>query len=380
MSATPAKAARNPAIDRLRGLVMVLMVLDHTRDFFRGFRFNPTNLQTTTPLFFMTRWVTHFCAPVFVFLAGTAAFLYGRSHTQKEQFRFLLTRGLFLVVLELTVVRLGWVPDPFYRFTLVQVIWAIGWSMVFLALVSRLPVAVVAGIGLAIVLGHNALDGVHGGPLWRVFHERTLLEPWRGHKFMMAYPLLPWFGVICVGYGFGPMALSISPDRRRNILLLGAAITVLFEIMRLVNRYGDPHPWHAQRDAVFTFLSFLDCTKYPPSLLYLAMTLGPALMLLVLFERGQNWALSALATFGRVPLFFYVAHLYGLRIVSGVLGYQRWGMKGFEPPPTGHGGSPEYPLWATYVVWVLAICALYPACRWFAGVKQRSRSPILAYL
>jgi uncharacterized membrane protein len=359
---------------------MVLMVIDHARDFFHGVRDVPTNLATTTPFLFFTRWATHFCAPVFVLLAGTAAYLYGRSHTEGETRRFLLTRGLWMVFLELTVIRFGWVPDPFFRFTLIQVIWALGWSMIALAALSYLPLRAVVGIAVVMIAGHNLLDGVRGdlfgdwGWLWAVLHERRGLEPLPGRRVMISYPLIPWIGVMALGWGLGAIMVRPAAERQRWLLRLGVAATVAFFVLRGLNVYGDPAPWGRQRSMVLTALSFFNCEKYPPSLAFLLMTLGPAMILLSYAER---WAdapgAKPLVTVGRVPLFFYVAHLYLLRFTSAPIAFLRLGPVALGPPPTGTAGSPEFGLWTAYAAWIVALAVLYPMCVWYAGYKQRKR-------
>lgn len=384
---------RNSAIDALRGVVMVLMVLDHARDFYFGaMRIRPTDLAATTPLLFFTRWVTHFCAPVFVFLAGTSAFLYGARRTKAELSRFLLSRGVFLVLLEITVIRMCWIPDPFYKFTLLQVIWAIGWSMVLLAAAVRLPMPAVVAIGAVIVAGHNAFDGVHAkelgswGWLWSMLHERASFQPLPGRRVFLSYPMLPWFGVMALGYGFGSVMRRDAAERRALTLRLGLATTLAFVVIRALNVYGDPGPWSPQRSPLFTVMSFLNCEKYPPSLLYSLMTLGPALCLLAWLDSGKVAASAAarrlvapLAVLGGVPLFFYVAHLVLLRYSSAPIAFVRFGPSAFQPPP-GHAGSPELPLWVVYVVWVLAVVALYPLASRFRAKKEARPESWLRYL
>jgi len=371
---------------------MVLMVLDHARDFYFGpGRIRPTDLAATTPLLFATRWVTHFCAPVFVFLAGTSAYFYRSKKGPAELRRFLWSRGLFLVVLELTVVRMCWIPDPTYRFTLVQVIWAIGWSMVALALVSRLPDLAVAALGAIIVAGHNLLDGIHAaelgawGPLWSVLHERAMLMPLPGRQVFLSYPVLPWFGVIFLGYGFGRVMQGELAERRARTSRLGVALMLAFVVLRAVNVYGDPSPWAPQGSAAFTVMSFLNCEKYPPSLLFVLMTLGPALSLLALLDREQSGAgaplfrlVNPLVVLGGVPLFFYVAHLALLRYTSAPIAFVRFGPSAFRPPP-GHAGSPEFDLWVTYVAWIVAVGVLYRPSVWFGKLKARSVSGWVKY-
>lgn len=385
-AATETTPERTRSIDLLRGIVMVLMVLDHARDFFVGFAVSPTNLQATTPALFLTRWVTHFCAPVFVLLAGVAARLYGEKRGLPALRRFLLTRGLWLVLLELTVVRFAWVPDPFFRFFLIQVIWVLGWGMVVLAGLSFLPVRAVVAVGAALVAGHHLLDPFDRGsfgalePLWNLLHERAFLSLGT-RKVFVSYPILPWLGVIALGFGLGGWYQKSAPERRRLLLQSGGLVCLAFLLVRGINLYGDPRPWAEQaRGAIFSVLSFLNCEKYPPSLSFLLMTLGPVLVALALLERVPGKRLEPLAIFGRVPLFFYVAHLYLLRLLSAPLAYLRYGPSAFAPPPRGHGGSPEYPLWTAYAALALTVLLLYPVCRWFARKKAESRSPWLSYL
>jgi uncharacterized membrane protein len=395
-TAAPRATARTASIDLLRGAVMVLMVLDHARDFFNGFRVRPTDLAATTPALFFTRWITHFCAPVFVLLAGVAACLFGMRNGPQRLSRFLLSRGLWLVILEVTVVRLCWIPDPGYHLTVIQVIWTLGWSMIVLAALSRLPWPAVAAIGGIIVAGHNLLDGIRArdlgglGPLWTILHQQGVLEPAPGHRLFISYPILPWIGVMALGFCLGRIFTWPADQRRRFLIRVGGAASATFVVLRFINIYGDPKPWTVQpRGGLFTLLSFLNCDKYPPSLAFLLMTLGPALIVLGLLqrpgddpsgEREPPALLRPLLVFGRVPLLFYVGHLVLLRYVSLPLSVAKFGFAAAVQPPPGHAGSPEYPLWATYVVWALALLLLYPLCRWFAAVKARRRDWWLSYL
>ena len=308
-------------------------------------------------------------------LAGTAAFLYGHVRRPRERALFLLTRGLWLVLLELTIVRFAWVPDPTYTYIFVQVIWAIGCSMVLLAPLSLLPPRAVALIGALVVVLHNLLDPITAESLgsagigWAILHERAGFELFRGRHFVVLYPLVPWIGVIALGYGLGE--IYTRSDRPKWLFVLGAALTIAFVGVRALNVYGDPEPWSLERDALFTVMSFLNCEKYPPSLSYLLMTLGPILLALAALDRVNAAWIEPLAIFGRVPLFFYVAHLYLLRITAGALAYSRWGMDAFTPPPHGHAGSPGYPLVSAYFAWAAALLLLLPACRWFGALKRR---------
>lgn len=387
--ATPTTAGRSriAALDVLRGIAMVLMVLDHARDFFFGMtRVVPTDLAVTTPALFATRWVTHFCAPVFVFLAGTSAWLYRTRHSPAEATRFLLGRGLFLVLLEVTVIRLCWIPDPTYSFTLVQVIWALGWSMMMLGLASRLPRGAVVALGAAIVLGHNLLDSVHAADLgvppwaWAFVHERATIEPFPGKKVFFSYPVLPWFGVMALGYAFGAVVQTEPAARVARTRRIGLALTLLFFAVRGINAYGDPAPWSVQATPLLTAMSFLNCEKYPPSLAYLLMTMGPALLLLSVLDtpRPPGRIRSALAVLGGVPLFFYIAHLVLLRYTSLPLAYLRFGAAAFEPPP-GHAGSPDYDLGVTWLAWILAVIVLYPLAARFQRRKELRPESWLRY-
>jgi uncharacterized membrane protein len=382
----PAPArVRNDAIDIVRGLVMVIMALDHARDFVMGFGGgNPTDPATTTVPLFFTRWITHFCAPVFVLLAGVGAGLARKKKSAPELARFLVTRGLWLVLLEVTVVRAGWLLNLNYHFVVFQVIWAIGWSMVLLAPFVYLPPLAAGLWGGALILGHDLLDGVHAANLgwyWNILHEQGQLHPSQWTTIWLAYPLIPWIGVMAAGYALGCTLPADAVARRRLFARLGAGFTVAFVILRAINHYADPQAWSVQpRGPVFTVLSFLNCSKYPPSLDYLLMTIGPALLLIAALElRPLNPFTTWMRTFGRVPMFYYLCHLYVLHLVSIVCFIPFWKDPAFRAKIL-ETGSPGWGLGATYLVWIVAVVALYPACRWFAGVKQRSRNPWLSYL
>lgn len=389
---------RNDAIDLLRGVVMVVMALDHVRDFFSSFAADPTAaLDTTTPGLFVTRWITHFCAPVFVFLAGTSAFLAGTRRTRPQLARFLATRGLWLMICEVTLVRLGWLFMPDFQIVVFQVIWTLGVSMIVLAVLVMLPLkpAHIGIFGLALILGHDALDGVRATDfgsarwLWVVLHERAVLSLGQGRIINVIYPLVPWPGVMAAGYAFGQL-YAWPPERRRRFLVrLGVALTVAFVAVRAVNIYGDPHPWTAQRSSLYTFFSFLACSKYPPSLCYLLMTLGPAIAFLGLVDgvdaARSRWA-GPLVIFGRVPFFFYVLHvplMHGAAVAVGALGWGAAGAAAFGHklllPPAAYARY-GFSLPVVYLVWVLVVLALYAPCRWFAGVKARSRAAWVSYL
>jgi len=404
MESNPAKArlsgqgsprTRLDSVDLLRGAVMIVMALDHTRHYFsKDLAFDPTDLAQTYPALFLTRWITHFCAPVFIFLAGTGAFLSrARGKTTKELSGFLLTRGLWLVVLELTWVRcLGWLFNFDYHYSMGIVIWAIGWSMVALAMLVYLPTRWIAAVGLVMIAGHNLLDHVPPEQfgsfawLWRILHSGGIIEPVAGYRFAAGYPLVPWIGVMAAGYGFGSLMLGEPSVRRRRLVVLGSLLTAFFVLLRLVNVYGDPDPWSPQRSPLFTFFSFLNCHKYPPSLLYLLMTLGPALLMLAFFDGGAPRWLKPVLVFGRVPLFYYLIHIPLIHGLAVLLAYVRLGRAdwlfanstetGAPQPPAGYGCN----LIVVYLIWLGIVLALYPACKWFAEVKRRHASAWLSYI
>jgi uncharacterized membrane protein len=389
VSHVPAAAgARLPGIDRMRGLVIVLMALDHVRDFFNvdALHFDPTDLARTYPALFLTRFVTHYCAPTFVLLAGVSAFLHGKKLDDRRALaRFLLTRGVWLILLDAIVVSPVWELElgPIHLATL----WAIGVSMIALAGLVFLPPRTMLLIGALILLSHNLLDPLHAamfgnwGPLWSILHEPGALP--FGLPGGVSYPVLPWIGIMALGYGLGPVFLEPATVRARQLTLLGLAFLALFLLLRGTNFYGDPSPWSTQRDSVMTALSALNVTKYPPSLLYALVTLGPALLLLPAMERLGGAAGEVLATFGRVPLFIYLLHLYAAHAAAVALflaeGFGFDQLRGFgaeAAPPEGLGLS----LPGTYAAWILIMAALYPACRWFADVKRRRRDWWLSYL
>ncbi len=368
----------------LRGVVMVVMALDHARDYLTSFDSDPTNLAKASAALFLTRFVTHYCAPVFVFLAGTAAYL-SRAHGKsvRDLSRFLLTRGVWLVLLELTVVRFCWMFNVSYHFSVLQVIWAIGWSMVAMALLVRLRTQWVAVVGGVMVVGHNLLDGIHArglgawGLAWSFVHEpRWDYQPLPGYRLAIAYPLIPWIGVMALGYALGAVMVQSEEARRRLLGRMGLGAVAAFIVLRASNLYGDPHPWMTQKSGLFTVLSFLNCEKYPPSLCYLLMTLGPALLALTLFERMRGPVARFFIVFGRVPLFYYVMHLVFIHSVHELFARARLG----HFPGEDEQVSLQFSLFGVYVAWVLVVLALYPLCWWFAGVKARNRSAWLSYL
>lgn len=373
---------------------MILMALDHTRDFFGMPGINPGDLaRTTAPLFF-TRWVTHFCAPVFFLLMGTGAYLSLGRRSPSQLSRLLVTRGLWLIVLELTVVRcFGFQFNVDYHVTMLVVLWALGWALIALAALVYLPPTVVAIIGVVMMATHNLLDPISArslgafGPLWSVLHAPGIVFMRPDYIVFVAYPLIPWVGVTAAGYGLGQLYRGDAAHRQRLLLRMGVALTAAFILLRLINSYGDPSPWAPQASAMMTLVSFLNTTKYPPSLLFLLMTLGPALLLLWLTERVTSPLLRPALVFGHVPLFYFVLHLPLIHLLAVVVCYARYGQAWwmFASPsldkypfttPPGWG----YSLPIVYVVWIAIVVSLYPACIWYARVKQRRGDWWLSYL
>jgi uncharacterized membrane protein len=378
---------RVDSIDLLRGLIMVLMLLDHTRDFFGSSAVNPRDVND--PALFLTRWVTHFCAPLFIFLAGLSAFLYGaRGRTRQELSLFLLTRGAWLVLLELSVVLFGWTFNPAFNFFVLQVIWAIGWSMIALAGLIYLPRVALVAFALAMIAGHNLLDGIKAeqlggfGSFWLLLHEPGFLQLAPGIKVLAVYPLVPWIAVMAAGYAFGPVMNFPERQRRRWLIGTGVSLVGVFVVLRALNVYGDPVAWQPSASWSARVLSFINCEKYPPSLLYLAMTLGPGLIALALFENARGRLAGWLITFGAVPFFYYIVHIYLIHVVAiaaaAFAGADLAWL--FQDPigtkPNGYGVS--LPL--IYVLWFAFLLALYPLCRWFAALKQRRHDWWLSYL
>ncbi len=385
---------RLDAVDRLRGLVMVLMALDHTKGYFVDAHFDLLDLTQTTPALFLTRWISHLCAPTFLFLAGTGAYLASwRGKTRPELAWFLVTRGLWLVLLELTVVRMAWTFDPDLSGNNAGVLWAIGWSMVALGGLVFLPTSIVGVFGIFMIAGHNLLDDINPAcfgswtPLWEILHRKEMhhddLQLFNDAiTFGTQYPLIPWIGVMAAGYGFGPLLLRDPASRQRLLVGLGTGLCVAFVVVRALNVYGDPDPWSVQRDATFTVLSFLNCHKYPPSLCYLLMTLGPALLLLAFFERAPHVPGRPLLIFGRVPMFFYLIHIPLIHCLMAADAYARYGAAVLpalfdgQPLPADYG----YSLPVVYGIWLGILLTLYLPCRWFASVKSRRRDWWLSYI
>jgi uncharacterized membrane protein len=370
---------RVESIDLLRGAVMVLMVLDHCRDFFGDARIDPTNLSTTTPALFFTRWVTHLCAPTFSLLAGISAALWGAGRSRGELARHLVTRGLWLILLDLTWDNVFIFNVP--HFLLGLVLWELGWSMIVLAGLIYLPRVVIGGLAVATIAGHNLLDGIQPGEgalglLWTFLHAPGMRELPGGVPILLGYPLIPWVAVMALGYAIAPLFSRPSERRRPVLVMLGLGAIAGFVVLRWLNVYGDPRPWAPRGDFTWTLMSFLNVTKQPPSLLYLLVTLGVAFLGLAALDRGMGRLGAPLRVIGRVPLFFFllqwpVAH--GLAAaVAALRGFPVGWMFRFPPfeCPAGYGNS----LTIVYLSWVVTVVVLYLPSRRYWAWKQRRRS------
>jgi len=382
-------------IDTVRGLIMIIMTLDHSRDFlhFQGPQYSPLNMATTTVILFFTRWVTHFCAPTFVLLSGVSAWLAGLKRTRKELTEFLFKRGLWLIATDLLVITFLFTFDAAYHVFVLEVLWAIGCGMILLGLLIRLQASLmlIGGIGLLLIFGHNLLDaipvpnkGVTGELLTLMLTGRGAIIPLGGDRIVaLLYPALPWSGALLTGYMLGSLyAPGYGADRRRKVLLTaGAGLVVLFVMLRWMNSYGDPAPWSTQRDAAHTLLSFLNATKQPPSLAYLSMTLGPVLILLALIEKTANRFTAFCAVYGNVPYFYFLVHLGLLRAMNIllILG-SGLPMKSDGSPLVWQALGFGYPLWLVYIYWGFVVLALYLPCKWYGTYKKMHRQWWLSYV
>ncbi len=396
----PSVDSRLRSIDLIRGAAMVVMAIDHARVY------SGVPADGPEPAVFFTRWVTHFCAPAFIFMAGTSAFLYGRRHPGLS--RFLLTRGAWLVLLELTVLRVAWTFNfDFAHYEMAGVIWVIGWCMILLAGLGKLPLAAVGVFGLAVIAAHNVMDSYLPGltrtlgedrfaGLWKILYVGFFAGPVRlgadGPVLVVLYSIVPWVGVMAAGYAFGKV-LTLEPRRRDRVCLaVGLGATALFVVLRGFNLYGDPRPWAAAspgtagRPPMPALLAFLNTTKYPASLDFLLMTLGPTVALIPLLERVRGPLAGWITVFGRVPFFFYVLHIPLIHALALAVSVVRLGHVSpwlFANHPMGNPPPPEGYAWGLpllYAVWAAAVVILYFPCRWFAGVKGRRKDWWLSYL
>lgn len=378
--------ARITSIDMLRGIVMVLMALDHVRDYFHydAYFFDPTDLTQTNPTLFWTRFVTHFCAPVFVFLAGTSSFFVGQRRDKKSLSTWLLKRGIWLVFAELTIIKLAWYFKLDYSTTLLQVIWILGLAMIFLAGFIHLPKKLTIALSILVILGHNLLDGISAADtfspaLWTFLHVFNII-PVDNINIFVGYPIIPWVFVMPLGYYFGELYLpSFDAQLRvKRLWQLGLGMTVLFIVLKFINLYGDPYFWSTQKSLSFTIMSFFNITKYPPSLMYLLITLGPAIMFLAIAEKWQGTFSSKLITIGQVPMFYYIVHIYVIHAFAAVAAL----LTGFsysdmiidvwvtmQPNLQGYGFS----LGTVYLLWIVLMVGLYPICSWYKRYKQANK-------
>ncbi len=378
------------SVDLLRGLVMIIMALDHTREFFHtgAMSFAPENLERTNLILFLTRWITHICAPTFMFTAGLGAWFWLQrpGRTRAELARYLVTRGLWLVVLEFTVFRFAiffsLVKGPVFLVTL----WALGWSMVALAGLVWIPVRVLTVLSLGVILLHNLADRLNGlGWVWNLIHQPGLIpSPVPGVLLIAGYPLIPWIFVMSAGFCFGALVMTLDASARRQWMLrIGGVATAAFVLLRAINLYGDPRPWTTQFPGK-ELISFLNVTKNPPSLDFLLMTLGPALLLLALFEKAPSLSpRHPLLVYGRTPLFYFVAHFLLVHLLTIPFAWIRYGTASFllsEPLPSVGGNAKLYPenfgyeLWVVYLVWIGVVIAMYPLCVWYAGFLRKRRN------
>lgn len=403
-------SARLAAVDALRGGVMIVMALDHVRDFVhRGaMSQSPTDLTTTTTMLFLTRWVTHFCAPIFMLTAGLGAYFYlsrrspdegglrGGERTRAQLARFLVTRGLWLMFLELTLMQFAYNFSPSTSYPIfLLVLWVLGASMIVLAGLIWLPITWIAVISVATIVLHHLLDGVRAasfgsfGPVWTLLHQVGAFSV-AGRTLIAPYTLIPWFAVMALGYSLGPLFAKPEEQRQRLLMRLGTLITIAFLLVRGLNLYGDPSRWAWQSSATLTMLSFLNTTKYPPSLSFLLMTLGPALIALSFLDRARFSRSNPLIVFGRVPLFYFVVHFFAAHASLVVLALLSYGTAAlgfmFQPVPSMGGPANAFPpnfgydLWVAYAVWMAMVIALFPLCAWFARLKERRRDWWLSYL
>lgn len=384
---------RIESIDMVRGIAMIIMALDHLRDFLHisANTDDPLNLGTTSPLLFFTRFITHYCAPVFVFLSGTSIYLQSIRKTRNELGVFLVKRGVWLIIAEWTIIAFAWTFNPRFSILPFQVIWAIGISMVILGMLTliRLPYKAIFAIGIILVAGHNLLDhyeaapGFKAGFLWDLLHHGsfTVYPVTEGFMVMIVYPFAPWTGLMMLGYAAGKLFTKdySAGIRQKKLVQAGAGLLLLFVVLRFFNVYGDPVPWSKQSSVVYTFLSFIKVNKYPPSLLYMCITIGPALLLLALMENLKNKATGVLVVFGRTAFFYYIIHLYVIHFVAVLFFFARG-----HNLRDAHNIGEQFPfvfvvpgegigLGGIYFLWLLLIAGLYPLCKWYDHYKTAHR-------
>jgi len=383
------------SIDILRGIIMVIMALDHVRDFFHAdaLLHDPTDMDKTSPALFFTRWITHFCAPTFVFLAGTSAFLTLQRKSKRELSGFLLTRGIWLIFLEVVVMRFFLLFNLYYDVTFFTILWVIGWCMIFLSVFIHLSLKWNLILGIVIVVLHNAFDFVSFEPTqilfapWMIFMTRGFIPVTPDNAIFISYPIIPWLGIMLLGFVAGKLYTDYDASKRQALLIkIGLSLIALFIVLRLINLYGDPAPWTSQKNFLYTFMSFLNASKYPVSLLFTLMTLGPVFLALAALEKVKPQAVKFFHVFGRVPLFYFLLHFLLAHVAALVALIIHTGIswtdidfhfaKSFGGITRGSG----YSLAWVYVAWALIVLALYPVCRWYDRYKSSHRHRWLSYL
>jgi uncharacterized membrane protein len=387
---------RIASIDVLRGAVMIIMALDHARDFFHitAMTADPLDPSSTSIPLFFTRWITHFCAPLFVFLSGTSAYISRQNKTQEAASWFLVKRGVWLILVELALITFLLTFNPFYNVLILQVIWVIGCSMILLGIISRVSYWLVAAIGLLLVITHNITDYLVlpqqglAAVSWKILFTAfgTMLPVGNNHFILVLYALLPWTGLMCCGYVMGKLYAVGFPARKRQeiLVLTGFLLIAVFIVLRFINGYGDPSHWKIQDTRVKTILSFLNVSKYPPSFLYMCITIGPGMLALAILEKMKGWFIQFLSVYGQVPFFYYVLHFFIIHTVCVVLFYA-----------TGHNSSqiadPNIPflfrplnfgfrLPIVYIIWISVVLSLYYPCKWFRNYKILHRKWWVSYL
>lgn len=382
---TTVKKNRIESIDLLRGIIMIIMALDHSRDYFHhaALTEDPLNLATTNLFLYFTRWITHFCAPIFLFLSGTSAWLQSGRKTTKELSQFLITRGLWLILVDLFIITLGTTGDIYFSYFIIQTLWAIGISMAILGLMIWLPFYVILATGLVIVLGHNTLDFAeadHQGSFpfwWQLLHKPADIVLGNGQHLFIFYPFLSWSGLMMLGYCFGKVFTTYQPPQRNKILIAtGLGLLAFYAVLRFTNLYGDPVQWSAQKNSLYTFLSFMNVQKYPPSLLYMCATIGPALIFLGLVNKTGSRLAKIFIIYGRVPMFYYIIHFYILSSINIILYLSRGhtvadGLNGAAGMPWKFVAPGEgYSLAVAYAIWIAVVITLYPLCKWYDRYKS----------
>lgn len=387
-SSLTSHSKRIQSIDLLRGIIMVIMALDHSRDFFHiaGLTGNPLNPETSYPALYFTRWITHFCAPTFVFLSGLSAWLQGQRKSKKELGIFLIKRGFWLIIIDLTIMTFVFTADIHFGFFILETLWSIGAGMIILGLLIRLPFQIILATGLIIFFGHNLLDFAEKDltatvPVWwSLLHRVSMIPLWPGHNLFIFYPFLSWAGLTLLGYCCGKLFTEMEfPQRKKILLLIGFSAITFFIILRILNIYGDPAPWSSQKNTMSTFFSFMNVQKYPPSLLFLCATMGPVLIFLALTKNAESWLSKTISVYGRVPLFYFIVHFTILRI-GQIISYFSWG----HSVSDGMNGAPGalfkfampgegYSLTTVYCIWVATVMIMYPLCKWYDNYKMNHK-------